>query len=144
MQIFDKSQIKANFSKHSKNYNNQAVLQKIVCKNLVKLAKKEIIHSSRIIDLGCGTGFIKEEIERLNISNIKETKKIYQLDISYQMLVNNRWDNKINGDIEMLPFGRNYFDLALSSLSFQWLNNIPNSIAGIFNYLKTGGNFFMY
>jgi malonyl-CoA O-methyltransferase len=138
MQIFDKPQIKANFNKAHKSYNKAANLQKIVAKNLVNLAAADINKSSKILDLGCGTGFIANEIF-LNFKN----KEIFQLDIAWQMLKENPFKTpKITADIENLPFENNIFDLALSSLSFQWLNNLESSILQTLKTVKNNNNFY--
>ena len=136
MQNFDKSQIKANFNRANQSYDYSAFLQKIVAKNLILLAKKDITLANKILDLGCGTGFIFEQINQKN-------KTIFQLDIAYKMLQkNSALNNKINGDIDFLPFRKNSFDLALSSLSLQWINNLSDSVFQTLDTLKNGGNFY--
>lgn len=129
---FDKSKIKANFNKYSCNYNSFAILQKKVAQNLCEMAQLEIEKSHNIIDLGSGSGFIAAVIlEKGDHKN----KNIFQLDIAYDMLRNNQ--NKksnifnINGDIENLPFRKNSFDLAISSLAFQWLDDLSMTFKGI-------------
>ena len=142
MQIFDKSKIKSNFNQANQRYNTNAVLQKIVAKNLVQFAKEDILSAKRVIDLGCGTGFVADQISIIkNISYPDES--IFQLDIAYQMLQANHWsNNKINADIESLPLKDNYFDLVISSLSFQWLNDLRNSIFQSFKTIKSEGAFY--
>ncbi|MFT6385891.1 MAG: malonyl-CoA O-methyltransferase [Rickettsiales bacterium] len=134
--IFDKSQIKNNFSRASESYDQNAILQKIVAKNLVKLAQRDILESDKILDLGSGTGFVAGEI--LGVSS---DKKIFQLDLSEKMLICNQHQTaKIVADIENLPFAQNSFDLAISSLSFQWLNDLEKAIPQILEILKNGNN----
>ena len=60
--FFDKAKIKSNFNQAQKSYNPNAILQRMVAKNLVDLAKQDIFKAENIIDLGAGTGFICEEI----------------------------------------------------------------------------------
>ncbi|MFT5703000.1 MAG: malonyl-CoA O-methyltransferase [Rickettsiales bacterium] len=136
--IFDKSQIKNNFSRSSENYDQNAILQKIVAQNLVKLAESEISKASKIIDLGSGTGFVTGKI----IKNFPK-KEITQVDISTEMLEKNPFDTtKIVADIENLPFEENSFDLAISSLSFQWLNNLEEAIPQILKTIKKDGELY--
>jgi malonyl-CoA O-methyltransferase len=57
------------------------------------------------------------------------------------MLANNAFEtSKIVADIENLPFKENSFDLAISSLSFQWLNDLEKSLPQILRTLKNGKN----
>jgi malonyl-CoA O-methyltransferase len=134
--IFDKSRIKHNFSRASANYDQNAILQKIVANNLVDLAKHDILESDKILDLGSGTGFVANEI-----LDFVDKKEIIQLDVSEKMLIQNQHQTpKIVADIENLPFAQNSFDLAISSLSFQWLNNLEKSVYKILGTLKNGKN----
>jgi malonyl-CoA O-methyltransferase len=132
--IFDKSIIKSNFNRFAQNYSQKADLQKQVANNLFSLAKEEFAKSSSIIDLGCGSGFI---LNNLKINTELQGKDIFQLDIALNMLRSN--DNagfNINGDIEMLPFLSNSFDLILSSLAFQWIGDLSGALSKIRNILK--------
>jgi malonyl-CoA O-methyltransferase len=136
MNFFEKSKIKTNFNNANQNYESSAILQKIVAQNLVSFANNDIAKANKIIDLGCGTGFVFKQFS-------KQNQSIFQLDIAYKMLcVNNKKFNKINGDIEFLPFRRNSFDLALSSLSFQWLNYLEESIFEVIDVISDNGNFY--
>lgn len=136
--IFDKSKIKSSFNQANQSYNPNAFLQKMVAKNLVDLAKNDILNAKNIIDLGSGTGFVAEEI----LSKSPD-KKIFQLDIAQKMLEENPFStHKITADIEALPLQENIFDLALSSLSFQWLNDLTKTIPQILKTIKKDGNLY--
>jgi len=137
MQVFDKSKIKANFNQANQSYNQNAILQKMVANELVELAKIDIFNAKNIVDFGSGTGFIADKI----LSEFPD-KNIFQLDIALQMLLAGQSKTqKIVADIESLPFKQSVFDLGLSSLSFQWLNNLENSIFQVLKTIKNSGNF---
>lgn len=140
MPTFNKLKIKANFNKAHHSYNANAILQKIVAQNLVALAKKDVGLAKKIIDLGSGTGFIAQDI----LSSAK--KEIFQVDIAHKMLKNSIKSPgqifNINADIEALPFNQPIFDLALSSLSFQWLNDLKKSLSEILLTIKKDGSFY--
>lgn len=134
---FDKNKIKSNFNRFSKNYDSLANLQKQVAHKLCEFAAPEIKKSQNILDLGCGTGFITQNItQNLNPKEFA-AKNIFQLDIAYNMLAQNNAAPvaqnifNINGDIENLPFKPNSFDLVLSSLAFQWINNLELTLKNI-------------
>ena len=133
MSVFNKSKIKNNFNKAALNYDDYAVLQKEVAKKLVNLSSDNINKSNKILDLGSGTGFVADSIKSTN-------KEIFELDIAYNMLDKRPGSLKVNADIEYLPFVENSFDLILSSLAFQWLNNISLAITNCGKVLKDNGS----
>ena len=123
---FNKEKIKSNFNRFSKNYNSLANLQKQVAQKLFEIAKPEIRKSQNILDLGSGTGFIAQNILS---ENEFAKKNIFQLDIAYNMFCQSNFTQNqnifnINGDIENLPFKANSFDLVLSSLALQWIDDL--------------------
>jgi malonyl-CoA O-methyltransferase len=87
------------------------------------------------LDLGSGTGFIAKNPALKN-------KKVFELDIAYEMLRLNSSGLAVNADIENLPFKEKSFDLVLSSLAFQWLNNIDVAVNEILRILKDDGQCF--
>lgn len=123
-----------NFSRYSKNYHKLAKIQHLVAKKLIEFANpflqekfaKNSSHLPNIIDLGCGTGFVKQEFFNIFYNNI--TANFYEVDLSLEMLKNNVNDKlsnnlftKINADIKKLPFKNNSFDVIFSSFALQWL-----------------------
>ncbi len=133
MSVFNKSKIKNNFNKAALNYDDYAVLQKKVAKKLVNVSSDNINKSNKILDLGSGTGFVADSIKSTN-------KEIFELDIAHNMLNKRSGSLKVNADIEYLPFVENSFDLILSSLAFQWLNNISLAITNCGKVLKDNGS----
>lgn len=123
-----------NFSRYSKNYHKLAKIQHLVAKKLIEFANpflqekfaKNSSHLPNMIDLGCGTGFVKQEFFNIFYNNI--TANFYEVDLSLEMLKNNVNDKlsnnlfaKINADIKKLPFKNNSFDVIFSSFALQWL-----------------------
>lgn len=136
--IFNKQKIKFNFNRFSSNYNANAGLQKIVAKKLFDLAKADIKNSHSIIDFGAGTGFLTE-----NILKEFSDKNIFQLDISEEMLNQNPFKtHKIIADIENLPQFDQSFDLGLSSLTMQWVNDLDKTIKSILKILNNKNFYF--
>ena len=59
-----KNNIKNNFNKAAKIYNQNAILQKQVASDLIDFCLPYLNNSSKIIDLGSGTGFLYDLISQ--------------------------------------------------------------------------------
>lgn len=128
--------IKDNFNKAAKIYNQNAILQKKVASDLIILCSPFITNSSKIIDLGSGTGFLHDFIsEKQQISNF------FALDLAINMLKESKCDFKINADLNHLPLQKNSFDLVISSLSLQWIVDFKKVFRQIYDILKPNGYF---
>lgn len=135
----DKDTIAKNFSKAAKNYEQYAILQKIVAQNLAKQVHAEIRPNSQILDLGCGTGFLADFILKFSSAS---SSNITRLDISEEMLRQNKTGRKILADIEDFSLkGDKKFDFIVSSLAFQWLNNPIKTILRYQKLLSQNGVF---
>ncbi|MCE2687994.1 MAG: methyltransferase domain-containing protein [Rickettsiales bacterium] len=123
-----------NFSRYSKNYHKLAKIQHLVAKKLIEFANpflqeklaKNSNNLPNMIDLGSGTGFVKQEFFNIFYNNI--IANFYEVDLSLEMLKNNvnyelsnNLSIKINADIKKLPFKNNSFDVIFSSFALQWL-----------------------
>jgi malonyl-CoA O-methyltransferase len=128
----EKPFIKRDFSKAAEKYNQNAFLQKQVATELCEIIDVEIKKQNQILDLGSGTGFIAKEIgTEYNIT---------QLDIAMQMCkLSAKHAPIICADIEWLPIQDNSFDGVVSSLAFQWLENLKHTFAEISGILRYNG-----
>ncbi|MBL6621761.1 MAG: methyltransferase domain-containing protein [Rickettsiales bacterium] len=114
----DKIKIAHNFSKAADQYNRYAKIQKEIASELFFMVKKHIKPGAKILDLGCGTGFIAKLINT-EFQDIEIT----QVDLSEKMLekaVKIKNTKTIKADIEKLPLPYNHFDIIISSLALQW------------------------
>lgn len=129
--MVNKKIVANNFSKSVKTYDKYARVQKHMAKELLAyLPNKEI---KNILEIGCGTGYFTN----LLLKKYPHSK-IDICDISSHMLEESKkkFSNKINnyilGDIENLKLDTKY-DLIVSNATFQWFNNLENTLV----YLKT-------
>ena len=105
----NKEFISRNFGKFASEYDENARIQRRVAYELLSRSKNL---SGKVLDIGAGTGFIR------NNSNWDIT----EIDISPQMCKRN--GNAICADAENMPFADNSFDSIISSLTFQWLDDV--------------------
>lgn len=126
-----KDKIKNNFSKAAYKYSESAIVQNDVSSYLATLALDHIKDGDQILDLGCGTGFLGNEILK-----IKKTK-FFASDISQNMLnqVNDR-QIQVNCDFDNLPFQNETFDIILSSFALQWSLDFAHTIEESSRVLK--------
>jgi len=100
----------------------------------------EINETSRVLDVGCGTGRFP-----LAILSLKKAS-IYCLEPSDEMLkkaVEKDESKKISwvqGDGEKLPFRDNFFDCVYMTLVIHHIENRESALREIYRTLKKGGN----
>ncbi len=135
----DKSRVRQAFSRQAHVYEENAPLQKEVAKQLIS-AIRLTSHISRLtaLDIGIGTGFASKEF-----SKMFPNAGVFGCDISYGMLKEADKTGAIltEADAEHLPYKGDTFDLAFSSLAFQW-TSLRDSINEAFRVLRPHGRFY--
>lgn len=128
---FDKRIVGKNFSRGAKNYEESALIQKQAAQKLCNLASPFIKTNSKILDLGSGTGFVAECLNR----------SIFETDLSLEMLQKNTSPTtlKTQCDFENLPFKNHSLDILISSFSMQWLSDFEKSFTQFAALLKPRG-----
>lgn len=133
IQRTQQARIQKDFGRAATQYHHRAHLQRQVAERLVALARPWIPAQGKIIDIGCGTGFIGEYLQPAKAS-------FYQLDIAPEMCAEAaRFGHSIVGDMHALPFADATFDAALSSMSLQWAHNPHIITTEIIRVLKPRG-----
>lgn len=138
---FSKKGIQRAFSKSARSYDDAAVLQKEVLVRLLdKLKVLQPNPAERLLDMGSGTGLGVE-----SLTNLYGSESYFAYDFSAAMLkhaqLNNAHINQhaICGDVEVLPYKQNTFDIVFSASTFQWCNDINNVFNASYDVLKDGG-----
>lgn len=127
------------FNNNLIKYNKNAIIQKNIAKNLIKilLETNKSNEYNNILEIGSGTGFLTQEIfknlnyKNLILNDIVEDTKIYTQNFS---------NNFIIGDIEKINIEKD-LDLIISASVFQWLNDFETFTEKINNSLNKNGIF---
>lgn len=130
-----KDLIKKRFARSLKTYDKYAVVQKQMAK---KLAEKVDFNPEYVLELGCGTGLLTNELVnkisygRYDAVDIVDCKE-YIFKISENI-------NFICGDIEDFSVDGKA-DLVISNAVLQWIEDLPEFIKKTENNLTDGGYF---
>ena len=96
----------------------------------------EVGRGDRVIDLGCGTGDLMEEVARTGATPVGA-------DVSFEMMVNGRRRMGhlpfLRADAQQLPFADASFDAAISGFALRNFTSIPDALRETARVLKPGG-----
>ena len=133
--MIDKSLVKKRFKKSLKTYDENAIVQKKMAKELINLLPKK--EYNKIFEIGCATGILTKEIadrlifSELYLNDIVEESKKYVQEIYKEC-------NFIAGDIENIDLNKKY-NLIISNACLQWCSNIEETLSELINALDDGG-----
>lgn len=136
----NKAEIEFRFSKSIESYDENAFAQKLIIEHLMALLKKYApLSVSRILEVGCGTGLLTEQLSL----QWKDAKLIIN-DLVNGMCCKAATrcllplDNCIAGDIESVTLD-DKFDLIVSASTFQWLAHPAETFDRLSRHLNTNG-----
>ena len=152
-----KRAIRRSFERAAPTYDEAAFLQKEVARRLDDHLDGVKVDPGLILDAGCGTGFA------FDLLNARFPRaRVIGLDIAHAMLREadarhgrpGGWRGLLNrfapqaahlvplcGDLERLPLKSNSVDMAWSSLTLQWVDDLEATFRGVHRVLKPGGLF---
>ncbi len=136
----EKTKIRQAFSAAAHGYDQVAQLQREVGLQLLQHLDANKI-TGRIVDLGCGTGFLTAELLKG-----RPGQPITALDLAVPMLrmarskLNAKTISYVCADAENLPFADASLDLVVSNLALQWCGQLDQALADICRALKPGGS----
>lgn len=137
----DKQQSRRAFANAVATYDRAAALQREVGAQLLERLDLVKLQPGRILDLGCGTGDISYAL-----LNRYRKAKVFSLDLAFSMAQRTRkrggWFRKpgaVCADAERLPFADNSFDLLISNLMLQWVQDLDRTFAEFQRVLAPGG-----
>lgn len=133
--------IRRAFGAAAEGYEDSAGVQAIVAETVAKLAtQRRLAPQARILEVGCGTGFLTRHIRaqwpdaELAVSDlapemVRQAARNPMLSASFFTM-----------DGEWPCFEGEWFDLILSSLAFQWFEDLPGALERLFALLRPGGS----
>lgn len=137
----DKRALAESFSKAAAHYDASAFLQQEVGRRLMERLDYVKLAPERIVDLGCGTGFLTRLLEKRY-----PKARVYGLDLALGMAAQARartsWRTRqrfLVGDAEALPFADASVDLIVSNLTLQWCGELDAAFREAKRVLKPGG-----
>jgi len=134
-----KEDVAESFSRAASHYDSVAVLQRDVGRQLLSRLDDLRVDPSMILDLGCGTGFFRPDLQRRYPG-----ARYLGLDLAQGMVeyARGRCDaggSWLVGDAEALPLAANSVDLVFSSLAVQWCGRLQHLFAELARVLRPGG-----
>ena len=142
METIDRKRVQVSFQRGACDYDQHTPVQQRVLQKLLCHAEQYLAGSStRVLDIGCGTGRLLELLGQRHPDTV-----LTGLDLAPNMLrqAAERLPEAVSlvqGDAEQLPFTADTFSLVLSSSTFQWLDQLVPCFEEVFRVLKPEGNF---
>lgn len=139
MESARKAQIGAAFAAAAERYDEGAHVQRLVaCRLAARARREQIAPNADILEIGCGTGLLTREIRTM-----WPGAALTATDLAPDMIAaaerNQLGARLLVMDGEAPALGAERFDLILSSLTFQWFEDLPHALARLHALLKPGG-----
>jgi malonyl-CoA O-methyltransferase len=148
----NKKLIRQHFDRHAFEYELYAQVQYEMAVHIMDKLKREFSHKQmlRILEIGCGTGILTEQLHRT-----WNSAHITAVDISEAMIAqtklkfSGKCDNiqYIVGDVEVLAstdlLGAEY-DLIVSNATFQWLQQPAVTVKNLLSMLQASSGVFAF
>ncbi|MBC6974331.1 malonyl-ACP O-methyltransferase BioC [Bacillus sp. Xin] len=139
--MINKTLLQKRFNGAAVSYDQYASVQKKMAQQLLSIMKKHYhkMSSIRILELGCGTGYLTEQLA-VSFPNAE----IIAIDFAESMIAVAKTRNHVESvtfrceDIEHLALSES-FDVIISSATFQWLNDLQITLKNLYRYLFEGG-----
>ncbi|PKM94647.1 MAG: malonyl-[acyl-carrier protein] O-methyltransferase BioC [Firmicutes bacterium HGW-Firmicutes-1] len=141
--MIDKKLLKMRFSNNAKTYDQYANIQKKMAEELLSFCNLNVlVHCkiNRILDIGCGTGYLTKLLSTLfpaaYITAIDLASGM--IEIAKQQCIESSKIEYICGDIEEIELNDTY-DLIISNATFQWFNQLPQTLHKLHELLAENG-----
>jgi malonyl-CoA O-methyltransferase len=134
-----KEGIRRNFARRAASYDRHAGTQRFMAHGLLALAGPDIARAGRILEIGCGTGYLPQRLRQLNAG-----AALVALDLDEALVAAARRRLGVGSGVTWLvadgeALGPGSFDLIIANAAFQWLTRPGATLAAYSRSLKTGG-----
>lgn len=137
-----KALIGAAFAAAVDRYEDGADVQRLVARQLAQMAGPETLPAdAQILEIGCGTGLLTREISA-RWPDAALTATDLAPEIVDAIARSGPPARYLAMDGEAPIFERASFDLILSSLAFQWFEDLPSALARLHELLRPGGSLY--
>lgn len=141
-----KLRIRKHFSRAAASYDNLALFQKRCGERILKEVLRQEELPERILDVGSGTGECL-----LSLAAIYPRALMLGFDLAEGMVSCAERKRKIEklahiffcqAEAEHLPLPDSSFDVIISNLTYQWVEDLESAFAEVFRVLREGGRFY--
>jgi malonyl-CoA O-methyltransferase len=135
-----KQGIRRNFARRAASYDQHAGVQRFMAQELLRRVGAGLAGATRILEIGCGTGHLTEQLCRANSRAL-----VVALDLDPGLVKKARARIPDNSQVSWVVAdvedwgGRGGFDLVIANATFQWLTRPLAALAACYQSLKPGG-----
>lgn len=140
-QALDAGAVRRAFDRAADSYDAAADLQRGVADELLERLATVRITPSRIVDLGCGTGYPTRRLAKMYRS-----AEVIGVDFAHAMAARTargRWPRRgpaaLCADMRRLPLADASADIVFSNLAFQWIDDLPALFTEMRRVLRPDG-----
>ncbi|MGN1280699.1 MAG: malonyl-ACP O-methyltransferase BioC [Succinivibrio sp.] len=137
--ILNKKELCTGFTRASKTYQSNALVQAKMAESLFELIRTENVH--KVYEIGCGTGTLSQMI----VDSL-DFQELVLNDLSQAMidLCKDRFKGREgiifdNSDAENIDFKDRNYDLIVSNACFQWLECLEEDLKNYCDHLSDSG-----
>lgn len=132
-------QIRENFSKSAKLYDEISSLQQEIADELLTRLH-DVPAASHVLDIGMGTGYLLKMLH-LRYPDVVLFGLDYALGMLQEAAQKNRAARVLQADANALPFADRCFDVVVSNVAYQWVDDLGSAFAEVKRVLKDKGKF---
>ena len=134
-----KQSIRRNFARRAASYDHHAGVQRLMARNLLARVQKEMPSPPRILEIGCGTGYLTALLRQ-----VYPQAQLVALDLDPALIDQARRrlgpDSKVSWLVaDGEAFFRGGFDLIISNATFQWFTHPRTTLESQAQTLAPGG-----